>query len=199
MKKLIYALLPLLFSFLCISAQSESIHDTTAVEIGQRIGAKNKDYYFQPGSQLLTELYSYEVKERNASKSVSDNPFRSRQGPQEAYLVGKLNTGEKLILSKLLEPCNTDAINLESDTTYQITFSGSLRFKSTVFKSGHSNGNPGKSYTVIDVEFCGTDTITLRPNETNIIEVDIGNSTANAAIPKNPPTPPLTATPNLCQ
>ena len=130
---------------------------------------KNKTYCFQPGNQLLTELYSYEVRDLNASKSVSNNVFRSVQGPPVAYLVGKLNTGENLNLSKLLYPGTTEAINLESDKTYQITFSGHIWFKANVYAYGYN-----VNYTMnIPVEFYGTDTITLRPNETNIIQVDI--------------------------
>ena len=132
---------------------------------------KNKNYYFQPGNQLLTEMYSYEVRELDASNSV--DPII--QEPV-AYLVGKLNTGENLDLSKLLYPGDTDAINLESDKTYQITFSGNLRFQAIEYTDGFADGyadaNIGSPIN-IDVEFYGTDTFTLRPNETNIIQVDI--------------------------
>ena len=276
MKKSIYALLPLLFSFLCISAQSykiavlpfksssnqglnqsipdrimtnlgnskkftiveraqidyamqhfqteqsELINDATAVEIGQWIGAnaiiignyvqengqvriearvvdvnsgtpinsakvqglsneifklvdnlseeilapltgvnlssvENKDYYFQPGNQLLAEIYRYEVK-----------------GVPSTRLVGKLNTGENLYLSKLLNPDNTDAINLETDKTYQITFSGNLGFQAIEFGAPYPDGLVDFGYPVnYNFEFYGTDTFTLSSNETNIIQVDI--------------------------
>lgn len=222
MKKLIYGMLPLLFSFLCISAQSELINDATALEIGQRIGANAiisgnylqaggqvriearvvdvnsgtpidsakiqgssneilaphtginlSSYYFQPGNQLLNEIYSYEIRDLDAGNSVSNNIFGSTKEPPVAYLVGKLNTGEILNLSKLLNPGNTDAINLESDKTYQITFSGNLRFQAVVLGAESMDvvklGQPMN----IDVEFYGTDTFTLRPNETNIIQVDM--------------------------
>ncbi len=128
---------------------------------------KNKDYYFHSSTQLLTEKYSYVGRELDASS----NEFRVDHVTHEpvAYLVGKLNTGENLDLSKLLYPGDTDAINLESDKTYQITFSGNLRFQANVY----SFGNNISYYINIDVEFYGTDTFTLRPNETNIIQVDI--------------------------
>jgi len=167
MKKLICALLPLLFSVLYISAQSESIHDTTAVEIGQLIDAKHKDYYFHSSNQLLTEKYSYVGRALNASS----NEFRVDDVSHEstAHLVGKLNTGEIIDLSKLLYPGHTEAIRLESDTTYQITFSGNLRFVVTVYSFGYN-----VSYEIkVNVELYGKDTFTLRPNESNIIQVDI--------------------------
>ena len=68
----------------------------------------------------------------------------------------------------MLYPGSTDAINLESDKTYQITFRGYIWFKANVYAYGYN-----VSYTMnIPVEFYGTDTITLRPNETNIIQVE---------------------------
>ena len=128
---------------------------------------KNIHYYFHSSNQLLTERNSYVEKSLDASYSE----FRVDDVTHEpvAHLVGKLNTGEKLDLSKLVYPGDTDAINLESDKTYQITFSGHLRFLANVYSFGYNTDYDIK----IDVEFYGTDTFTLRPNETNIIQVDI--------------------------
>ena len=108
---------------------------------------ENKDYYFQPGNQLLAEIYRYEVK-----------------GVPSTRLVGKLNTGENLYLSKLLNP----------DNTYQITFSGNLGFQAIEFGAPYPDGLVDFGYPVnYNFEFYGTDTFTLSSNETNIIQVDI--------------------------
>lgn len=117
---------------------------------------EKKDYYFQTGDKLLTELNRYEIK--NFYQKI---------------LVGKLNTGEEINLGLLLNPSKTDATYLESDKTYQITFSGQLRFRAIDFRSGFIDGNPGKTYLKVYIDFYGTDTLKLRPNETNIIQVDL--------------------------
>ena len=166
MKKLLYALFPLLFSFLCVSAQSYRIAVLPFKSSSNQ--GKNQNYYFQTGNQLLTEMYSYEVIELDARNSLD----RNNQEPV-AYLVGKLNTGENLNLSNLLYPGSTDAINLESEKKYQITFSGNLRFQAVEFSAGFKDGLDFGERINIDVEFYGTDTITLRPNDTNIILVDL--------------------------
>ena len=171
MKKLFYALFPLLFSFLYVSAQSYRIAALPIKSYSNQ--CKNQNYYFQAGNQLLRELYSYEIRELDASNSVD-------QFIQEpvAYLVGKLNTDEILNLSKLLYPGNTDAIkvNLNTEEKYQIIFSGNLRFQAVEFNDHFADGlgtnlNTGKPINY-DIEFYGTDTITLRPNDTNVIIVD---------------------------
>ena len=155
MKKLIFTLFPIIFSILCISAQSYEIAVLPFKSSSNQ--GKNQNYYFQPGNQLLAEIYSYEVKGRPSTR-----------------LVGKLNTGENLNLSKLLYPDNTETINLESDKTYQIIFSGNLHFVAIEFDTGNPDGFVDIGYPVnYDFEFYGTDTFTLRPNETNIIQVDI--------------------------
>lgn len=130
---------------------------------------RNTEYYFQPGNQLLTGKNFYVGRELDANGNDFGVDYVTHGAG--AYLAGELNTGENLDLSKSLYPSGTNAINLESDKTYQITFSGNLRFYAKVFST-----SPGilVSYNIsIDVEFYGTDTFTLRPNETNIIQVDI--------------------------
>jgi TolB-like protein len=129
---------------------------------------KNQDYYFHSSTQLLTGKDSYVRKELDATNS---NDFRVDYVTHNpaAHLVGKLNTGENLDLSTLLYLGGTDAINLESDKTYQITFSGNHHFQANVYAFGFNVSY----YINVNVEFYGTDTFTLRPNETNIIQVDI--------------------------
>ena len=168
-----YSSLLLLFSILFISAQENETtvfpSKSSSNQESKLSNVKNTNIYFQVGDQFQAELNSYEIIDKGLPNSSKD-PLEGVTVGVRQSLEGKLNTGECLNLSKMLSDFKTDAIILESDTTYQITFSGTLSFRAKEF----SNDLPDYGHPVkIEIELYGTDAFTLKPDQTNIIQIDI--------------------------